>query len=78
VPQTVPLQGRPARGDLVVIPALVWPEIRCLENGGVGWTARVVSSSACNARLHFVRALTADKRPFEDVRLEWAVLHRAA
>ena len=78
VPQTVPLQGRPAQGDLVVIPALVWPEIRCLENGGVGWTARVVSSSACNARLHFVQARTADQRPFEDVRLEWAVLHRAA
>jgi hypothetical protein len=69
-----PLTRENAKGREVLIPAEVWPDVTCGENGGAGWSARVLRCSSAGATLHFLTAKSARGRAFADVRLKLSVL----
>ena len=72
---TTPLQSRPSVGDKVLVPASLWPQYRCRENAGHGWSAGVLSVSAATALVRFTTATTRAGVPYADERLPWTRLH---
>ena len=66
---TAPLTSSNAVGRRVLVPAELYPQYDCGEQGGVGWEALVVRSTATTAVVHYVSARTADGRPYADDRL---------
>jgi len=53
----------------VLVPAQLYPQYRCDEQGGRGWEALVVRATATTAVVHYVSARAADGRPYADDRL---------
>ena len=68
---TAPLPAKPTAGDRVIIPACLWPQYRCRENDGLGWSATVVSATAFTALVRFASARTRAGQPYQDERLPW-------
>ena len=64
-----PLTPANAVGRRVLVPAQLYPQYRCDEQGGRGWEALVVRATATTAVVHYVSARTADGRPYADDRL---------
>ena len=56
--------------QVVLVPRHVWPTYKtCAENGGAGWTARIVSATSRSALVRFPYARTAQGKPYEKCRL---------
>ena len=66
----------PAKNEIVLVPASIYPTEPCSENDGQGWLAKVVSRNGVAVRLCFETACTSHNLPYEDVRLEWQHLQR--
>ena len=66
----------PAKNEIILVPASIYPTEPCNENDGQGWLARVVSSNGAAVRLCFETACTSHNLPYENVRLEWQHLQR--
>ena len=64
-----PLTPANAVGRRVLVPAQLYPQYRCDEQGGMGWEALVVRATATTAVVHYVSARAADGRPYADDRL---------
>lgn len=73
---TAPLSARPRVGDDVLVPASLWPQYRCRENEGHGWSATVLSITSVTALVHFTTATTRSGQPYMDERLPWNKLHQ--
>ena len=73
LPQPIDEPAAPPR-ERVLVPAAIWPDYPCDENGGLGWDAEVVSASATTALIEFTNARSADRRQFQRVRLTRASL----
>ena len=69
---STPLHANTCVGRRVLVPAPLWPDLACTENGGAGWTAIIVASSRGAVTAHFTDALTARGLPYADVRLQLA------
>ena len=72
---TTPLTAKPTVGDSVLVPANLWPQYRCTENEGHGWSATVVSATAVTALVRFAAATTRSGLRCADERLPWNRLH---
>ena len=72
---TAPLTTKPAVGDDVLVPSCLWPQYRCRENEGLGWSATVVSVTAVTALIRFNTATTRSGLRCADERLPWDRLH---
>ena len=70
----VQLPARPEVGDRVMVPACLWPQYRCRENDGRGWSATVITVTAATALVHFTSATTRAGQPYQDERLPWSRL----
>ena len=74
---TAPLSAKPCVGDEVLAPANLWPQYRCRENEGHGWSATVLSVTSVTALVHFTTATTrSGPKPYADERLPWKKLHQ--
>ena len=73
---TTPLTERPRAGDPVLVPSNLWPQYRCKENEGHGWSATVKSVTTVTALVRFTTATTRAGEPYADVRLPWGKLHQ--
>lgn len=68
-PSTLPpLTADNARRRLVVVPSSRYPRHTCHEHNGQGWEAQVLSATRVSAVVRYLRARTADGRPYEDTR----------
>lgn len=72
---TTPLTNQPSVGDQVLVPSSLWPQYRCKENEGHGWSATIKSVTAVTALIRFTSAVTRAGEPYADVRLPWDKLH---
>ena len=70
-PDSRPLTADNCVGRRVLVPAEAWPQYRCEEHNGRGWTATIVSYSVRHsaATVAFVDAVTARGIPYADVEL---------
>ena len=73
---TTPLTEKPRAGDPVLVPSNLWPQYRCKENEGHGWSATVKSVTTVTALVRFTTATTRAGDPYADVRLPWGKLHQ--
>ena len=71
---TRPLTDENAVGRDVLVPARVWPTYECDEQGGLGWTARIVSVSGGVAVIEFNTHTTARGKKYMPIRLQLSVL----
>ena len=71
---TRPLTDENAIGRDVLVPARVWPTYECDEQGGLGWTARIVSVSGGVAVIKFNTHTTARGNKYVPIRLQLSVL----
>ena len=55
----------------VLVPAAVYPTEVCTEQGGVGWEAAVISSTATTVKIEFIHARDASGSKFALARLPW-------
>ena len=61
-------------GDCVMVPRSVWPTYACNENGGAGWSVRIVSRTTRTAVVDFLHAHTTDGRRYQPERLPLELL----
>ena len=71
---TVQLPARPEVGDRVIVPTCLWPQYRCRENDGRGWSATVITVTTATALVHFTSATTRAGQPYQNERLPWSRL----
>jgi hypothetical protein len=62
-------------GRRVLIPARAWPDYTCDEHKGQGWTGIIIAISHGAATVRFTEATTARGLPYENARLQMAILH---
>ena len=72
---STPLTSKPSVGARLLVPSNLWPQYRCNENEGHGWSATVRSVTAVTAVVRFTTATTRAGEPYADVRLPWDKLH---
>jgi len=68
-PVVRPLPPDVQPGCKVLVPRDLWPTYSCMEHGGIGWEATIVTVTASTAVVRFSFAKTRDHRPYEDERL---------
>ena len=75
-PDLTPLTAENCVGRRVLVPAATWPQYRCDEHQGQGWSATVIRYNARHnaATVAFTDAVTARGIPYADVELRLDVL----
>ena len=66
---TSPITAANVVGRQLLVPAPVYPQYNCAENGGRGWACLAISATSVTAVVRFLNARTSDGRPYENVRL---------
>ena len=62
-----PLEPKNAKGRCVLIPHSMWPDYKCTENGGAGWSAVIKTCTAGGiAKVQFDTATDDEGRPYPD------------
>jgi hypothetical protein len=61
-------------GRRVLIPAHAWPNYPCDEHNGQGWAGMIIAISRNAATVRFTEATTARGLPYENARLQMAIL----